>query len=347
MKRARAVVALLTAVAIAACGTSGDAPQPDSGGSVGADGAIGDAKLRDGHATSDARAADRTAADASARDSRVDAGGGGPGDATSEASLDAAGDAQTFGGSCVALTVASCPCATGTGTRRCFADGTAWGSCTCESYGAELYVAPTGKDSNPGTLAAPFLTPEAARTAVRAMKVGGLPQGGVVVWLRGGVYARTTSFALGSGDSGTTGAPVIYRGYPGETARWLGGVELPASSFHVVTASSSVWSRLDPTAQGVVVAADLTQLGITDFGTLKPRGFASLGTAAALELFIDGARQPLGRWPDQDATDATVFDGFTHVASVSSNTAFTLAGTRPARWSHAPDPWVHGFFTFT
>jgi hypothetical protein len=270
---------------------------------------------------------------------------GGARDAAGDTAKDAGADA--FGGTCDAEAVATCNCATGIGTRRCFADGTAWGPCTCASYGEQLYVSPTGSDTSPGTKAAPFLTLERAQKAVQTIKSAMLPTGGVVVWLRGGSYPRQATFALTAADSGTASAQVIYRGYPGETARVTGGVALPASAFHAVTSSSAVWSRLDPTAQGVVVAADLGTLGITDFGTLQHRGMGEQGVTAALELFIDGARQPLGRWPDLDSTDPAVTYGFSSVDVVSSSTVFTLAENRATRWAAAPDPWVHGFFAFT
>ena len=282
----------------------------------------------------------------------TDAGKGDHDGGAHDASHDTATSAKDAGadasfGSCDAEAVATCGCAQGIGTRRCFADGTAWGPCTCADYGANLYVSPTGKDTNPGTKAAPFLTLERAQMAVQTKKSGTLPAGGVVVWLRGGTYSRQATFALTAADSGTASAPVVYRGYPGETARVTGGVSLPASAFSLVTASSAVWSRLDSTAQGVVVAANLGTLGITDFGTLQHRGMGEQGVTAALELFIDGTRQPLGRWPDLDSTDPAVTYGFSSVDVVTSNTVFTLAENRATRWTKAADPWVHGFFAFT
>ena len=48
-------------------------------------------------------------------------------------------------------------------------------------------------------------------------------------------------------------------------------------------------ARIDPAARGEVRMADLKALGITDFGTLRPRGFGQ-GGSAALELFFDGGR---------------------------------------------------------
>ncbi len=262
----------------AACSSS-----PSAANGAGPDGSVLHAD--DGGATSDAQGSPDGA-------SRAD---GGAADA---------GDAGALPTACTAETVVTCPCASGIGTQRCAADGSGWGACTCESYGAQFAVAPTGSDSAAGTLAAPFKTLERAQTAVRALLgAGPLPSGGVVVWLRGGLYPRTATFALTSEDSGQAGAPVVYRGYPGETAVLVGGTQLPTASFQPVTSSSAVWSRLDPTAQGAVVSVSLPSLGITDYGTLRPRGTFVTGVPAALELFIDGQRAPLGRWPDLGETD--------------------------------------------
>ena len=65
-------------------------------------------------------------------------------------------------------------------------------------------VATDGSDESPGTEAKPFKSLERARDAIRALKKsGGLPEGGVTVWIRGGTYPLTASFELTQEDSGT------------------------------------------------------------------------------------------------------------------------------------------------
>ena len=76
--------------------------------------------------------------------------------------------------------------------------------------GTNYYVATNGLDSNAGTLAAPFLTLERARNAVRT---NGVPTNGVTIWVRGGVYWRTNTLELITSDSGKPGRPVVYRAY--------------------------------------------------------------------------------------------------------------------------------------
>ena len=177
-------------------------------------------------------------------------------------------------------------------------------------YGAEYFVSTTGSDSNDGTQAAPFLTLEKAKAAVRAKIAAGMPAGGIAVWLRGGVYERTATFSLGTLDSGTSAAnSVDWRGYPGEEVRLVGGKRLPASAFSLVTSASPVWNRLDASARGKVLQIDVKpHLGITAgskpaemaaaYGVLRQRSFGK-ELVSALELFIDGKPMWLGRWPDR------------------------------------------------
>ncbi len=170
---------------------------------------------------------------------------------------------------------------------------------------AEFHVAAAGgSDSGPGTKDQPFATLERARAAVRALKAGGgLPPGGVTVWLRGGLYLRESTFQLGKEDSGAEGRPVVYASLPGESARLAGARKLDLAKFAPVTAASPVWNRLDPAARGRVRVADLPAQGIRDYGELRVRGFGD-SLNAALELFADGRPLELARWPDADQHDS-------------------------------------------
>ncbi len=69
----------------------------------------------------------------------------------------------------------------------------------------DLYVAPNGSDSNPGTLAAPL------KTIQRAVD---LAQAGTTIQIRGGTYAPSTNIRLLK--SGTASQPITLRGYNGE-----------------------------------------------------------------------------------------------------------------------------------
>ena len=74
----------------------------------------------------------------------------------------------------------------------------------------DYYVAPDGKSTNPGTLAAPW---DLASALAGEHKVAP----GDVIWVRGGKYSEPLKLML----AGKAGAPIHVRGYPGERATIL------------------------------------------------------------------------------------------------------------------------------
>ncbi|HUU01457.1 MAG TPA: right-handed parallel beta-helix repeat-containing protein [Myxococcota bacterium] len=171
------------------------------------------------------------------------------------------------------------------------------------TYGAEFFIATDGDDGNPGTQDSPFATLERARTAVRDLKTSsGLPANGVVVWLLGGVYERSATFELEAEDSGEQDRPVVYRAWPGDEVRIVGAARLRPEWFALVADGDPVFDRVDALARGNLLQVDLAAHAISDYGTLRPRGFGGSGDAA-MELFFDTRPMQLGRWPDKDAND--------------------------------------------
>ncbi len=215
-------------------------------------------------------------------------------------------------------------------------------SCNGIKPGLELFVAPDGNDSaNLGTKTSPFATLTKAQDVIRAIKnATGLPERGITVWLREGVYEMKNSFKLSAEDSGSDGKPIVYRGYPGEAVRLVGAVRLNSSDFSLVTQVSNpdIWSRLDTVAQGNVYQLSLSNY-TTDYGTIATREWWS-NEPTALELFFKGKPMQLSRWPDVD-----IQFPFAKVATVLSNMQFTYDdGNRPEHWSKAEDIYLHGFW---
>lgn len=205
---------------------------------------------------------------------------------------------------------------------------------------AAFYVSPAGSDSAAGTIGAPFATIARARDAARALRAaGGLPAGGINVWLRAGTYELSSPLLLDERDSGDANHPVVYAAWAGEDVHLSGGKTLPANWFAPVTSAAAAWTRLDAAARGQVYAVDLRAHGITDYGTLQAHGF-NFANPAALEVFLGARPLTLARWPNADAALA-------RTVAATSPTSFTYAGTRPERWGNAQGMWLEGFWAST
>jgi hypothetical protein len=89
---------------------------------------------------------------------------------------------------------------------------------------ADFFVSPSGSDSNPGTLSAPFATIAHAQAAVRGILQG--RTNSVVVMLRAGTYFQNTPLSFAAADSGTTKVEVFWQAYPGETPVISGGMQV-------------------------------------------------------------------------------------------------------------------------
>jgi len=195
------------------------------------------------------------------------------------------------------------------------------------------FVSPKGKDTNPGTYGKPFATLERARDAVRKHKRHGtLPQGGACVYLRGGRYAVTRTFTLSGEDSGSFGAPVVYRAWQDERPVLDGG--FPVRGFRKVS-DAAVLARLPEEARGKVFVADLKAQGFTALGAQPGYGRGQTNQAVR-ELFQDGQPLEIARWPNT---------GNLKMEAVNiTNLVFTCATNRLARWSHADDLMANGYW---
>jgi hypothetical protein len=89
---------------------------------------------------------------------------------------------------------------------------------------ATYYISPTGSDTNPGTLGAPFQTLDHARAMVQQLAItpSGL-SGDINVYLRGGTYLLTAPVQFGIADSGNNGYTIAYQNYQNETPILSGG----------------------------------------------------------------------------------------------------------------------------
>ena len=236
--------------------------------------------------------------------------------------------------------------------------------------GADLYVSPRGSDADPGTKERPFASLQRARDAVRALKQnGGLPPGGVTVWLHGGAHVVKTALELGPEDSGTAQGPVSYRAYPKEAVTLFGGAILDATWFAPVGDQAVLDRIISPGARGKVLQVDLRARGITDYGELSRHGFAGAdaGKTPPMELSVNGERMTLARWPNADenmdqylarpqrgrlgvVSRAGIVDTGPKAGDpdfMQRGGTITYAFDRPRLWAQADDIWLDGVFTYS
>jgi len=210
-----------------------------------------------------------------------------------------------------------------------------------------FYVAPAGRDSWSGKLPSPnstrsdgpFATLEAARDAIRRLRRSGLEfAGGVIVQVRG-TFVRDKAFELTAEDSGSSTAPVVYRGLSPRESRLWGGREI--SGFKRVT-EAAVLNRLSAEARGHVLQVDLKAQGISDYGIIRSRGHGSdAELPAALELFFRGRPLQLARWPNSTPWPNEGYE-LTHAPIAADR--FTYSGDRPSRWATTKNVWLGGYW---
>jgi len=204
----------------------------------------------------------------------------------------------------------------------------------------ELFVSPTGNDANTGGQASPFATIARARDEIRKIKSAGeLPRGGVTVEILGGKYSLESSLEFSAADSGTAAAPVVYRAYQNQPVEILGGRVLKLSGFAPVT-DNKLLARLDPAARGKVVSVSVAKLGLKHAGPFPPV-FSDSG--GLFELFWNGKRLPLSRWPNSvEPKDWTTMKKAVVNGDNKNGGTFEYRDERPARWLENHSVWLKG-----
>ena len=144
----------------------------------------------------------------------------------------------------------------------------------------DLYVSTDGSDTATGRASTalpggpgPFATFERARDEIRSLKKQGALAEPVTVYVRGGVYELSRTLVFGPEDSGTDRSPVVYRAYQNEKPVLSGGSVVKGFAIY----------------KGGILKADLAAQG------LKGVYFR--------QLFFEGKRQPLARYPNADPKD--------------------------------------------
>ncbi|MDB6026807.1 MAG: putative pectin lyase [Verrucomicrobiales bacterium] len=212
----------------------------------------------------------------------------------------------------------------------------------------ELFVAPDGRDTNPGTKRKPFAMLERARDELRKSKKNSSSRSnGATIWIRGGTYLLKKGFALAAEDSGQSNAPIVYRAFQHEQPCFVGGIELSMLAFHPVT-DPAVLKRLDESARTNILQIDLRQFGLNDFGAAWPNQFR--GYNGWPELFFGAKPMHLARWPNTGfARMGVVLDSGTKPRfgeKPDRPGKITYEGNRPERWLASDEVFLDGFWSY-
>ena len=164
------------------------------------------------------------------------------------------------------------------------------------AHALEIHVSPSGCDSNDGTAQAPLQTPEAARNKARPF-VGKEP---VSILFEDGIYYLEKPLTFDHEDSGTEKAPVIYKSANEGKAVFSGGLPLQL--------------RWEEAANGI-------------FQAKTPAGLA------LDQLFVNGERQPMARYPNYDPAKKTI--------AYRGAAPDAFSADRAARWADPAGGYIH------
>ncbi len=91
---------------------------------------------------------------------------------------------------------------------------------------AQFYIAPNGRDSNPGTKEKPFASLISARNAVRKLKNRSPQNKNIVIHIAEGVYIMDEPLILNTEDGGSDKYPIIYQAEKGKMPIFSGGKQI-------------------------------------------------------------------------------------------------------------------------
>jgi hypothetical protein len=208
----------------------------------------------------------------------------------------------------------------------------------------EFHVNPAvGDNGNPGTEDHPLRSLTAARDSVRAMRAahGDAMFCGAKVWLHTGTHSVLHLDA--ELDSGTPTFPIRYGAAPGANASISGGVEVPRESWRP-------WA-----SHPHILTADLTVLGLSDFGALPTQGGRVDGWCDQLsargnktQLFHTAGSMTLARYPNIDADSSYHFLNAASGSSIETNSSFSMhsgpTAKRMVGWLAEEAPYLHGYW---
>jgi hypothetical protein len=209
------------------------------------------------------------------------------------------------------------------------------------SSNAEFHIAPTGKQGATGTKNDPFPSLREAVTAIASLS-NEQKNGGVSVYLSGGVHSLPEGIVFDAACSGSSNGPLTIAAEPGTSPLLTAGRAASDSQLEPVT-DPSLADRLDPVTKAHIRQIDLAKLGLPPITAFRE---VFNGDWRPLQVVLGTNSLPISRWPNGEY-------GFTTMKSVTDNGDASHGGTfvyrdeRPARWQKAlaeNELWLRGFW---
>lgn len=225
--------------------------------------------------------------------------------------------------------------------------------CSCfvalgqESQAKEFCVDAGAKSAGTGSRKSPFNSLNKVQDAVRK-HLAGSQADAVTVLIRGGRYEFAETLEFNEKDSGRSGAKVTYKAVPGEKVIFTGGKSIDPSKAVPVTDPAIKKRFAEQGAVPYIRQINLKDLGITDYGEFKSRGFRRPYKNPGMELFINGDAMHTARWPNT---------GFVKIGRVlkkggaprtgdfsNEGGVFTYNYDRAKKWLKADELYLSGNF---
>jgi hypothetical protein len=219
--------------------------------------------------------------------------------------------------------------------------------------GQNIFLSPSGNDSNPGTMEQPLASLPAARDRARIIRSGN-PQQPVEIIALAGEYFMFRPLELDIRDAGTEISPLIFRAADGEQVIFRGGVEI--KGFEKV--NDNLWKAFVPQVayydsyfeQLFVNGRRATRAKSPNNGfynvkgvqeTIAEKGTGRMPQVAVQKVIVDSSDlMTTGNFSDQDFEDALVV--FYHnwdntrkriISFSKSEPAFFIAGEGMKPWN--------------
>ena len=216
---------------------------------------------------------------------------------------------------------------------------------------AAYFVANSGNDANPGSIARPFKTIDAAFSAFKMSSFTA-----VTIFLRGGVYTvGPTGFIISEVKKDSIRS-LNFSSYNNEVVTITGGIQLDNTKFQKVS-DPPILNRLTERARSHVFVTRMDLQGVSNFGVMNNYGTKSpINVASALELFCNHSPLTLARWPNviSSTRDSLLPIGrvVQYLKTPTADPAFLYSYDRPGRWAASvsqgkwASKWIAGYFAF-